>query len=84
MRITDYERCRNLRDVSLTLTPEEARELVDYLNRLLEKPCIPHAHLSEFRNAKLERELTVLVDEKAPPSVDRVAVQVQDRWPLTG
>lgn len=84
MRITDYERCRTLRDVSLTLTAEEARELVDYLNRLLDKPCIPHAHLSEFKNARLERELTILVHDATQPVTDRIAVKVEEPWRLTG
>jgi len=63
MRITDYETNRNLNDVGLFLTSDEAAELAAYLQRLSSRPDIRHVHLSEVRGAHLEREITVVLSE---------------------
>ena len=59
MRITDFETGRNLNDVSLTLTHEEAQELCAYLSRLTARQDLGHVHLQEFQGANIERELAV-------------------------
>ncbi|MGV3618475.1 MAG: hypothetical protein ACO1SV_24390 [Fimbriimonas sp.] len=58
MRITDYETHRNLNDVGITLTAQEADELCAYLNRLRECPDVRQVHLSEIVGDHLEREVT--------------------------
>jgi hypothetical protein len=62
MRITDYEKNRNLRDISITLTREEAEDLAAYLNQLLKEPEVNRAWLSEIKGVKLEKEITIAVD----------------------
>jgi hypothetical protein len=65
MRIMDYETNRNLNDVAVFLTLDEAEELLSYLRRLNDAPAIQRIHLSEFSNDRLEREITVsLTDRK--------------------
>ena len=61
MRITDYEGGKNLSDVCVELTREEASDLALYLHRLLQQPEIKHVYLSEVRGTHIERELTVLM-----------------------
>ena len=63
MRITDYETNRNLNDVGLFLTFDEAAELAAYLQRLSSRPDIRRVHLSEVSGAHLEREITVVLSE---------------------
>lgn len=62
MRITDYERARNLNDVGLTLTREEAEELYIYLHRMLDRAGPRMAYLSEAEGCGIERELTVSIE----------------------
>lgn len=59
MRITDFETGRNLNDVCLTLTREEAEELGAYLARLTDRADLRHVHLTELRGASVHRELAV-------------------------
>lgn len=61
MRITDYETQRNLTDVGVILTWEEADELCAYLRRLRDCPSVGSVHLSEIVGTHLERELTFAV-----------------------
>ncbi len=62
MRITDYATRQSLNDVCLSLTTEEARELIAYLNRLISTPELGVAHLSEVQGHGISRELTVRVE----------------------
>ena len=64
MRITDYEQGKNLSDVCISLTRDEAEELCAYLKRLLSCPEVGRAYLSEIVGSRLERELTVALDRK--------------------
>ena len=61
MRITDFESGKNLNDVCLTLTREEAEELCDYLARLTHtgRTDLRHVHLTEFHGTNVARELAV-------------------------
>jgi hypothetical protein len=58
MRITDYESQRNLTDVGIVLTLEEAEELCATLKRLRDYPQIRQVHLSQIVGDRLEREVT--------------------------
>ena len=64
MRITDYETNRDLNDVGVFLTLDEARDLVAYLMRLSEIPDIQRIHLSEISDQRLEREITVAITDR--------------------
>lgn len=68
MRITDYERGKTLRDVAITLTPDEAEELAAYLHRLMGRPEVAHAHLSNLCGAQLEQELTIAIQRPPKPA----------------
>ncbi len=59
MQITDYESGRNLRDVNIVLSRDEAEELQAYLSRMLKNEAIHRIHVSEVQGTHLERELTV-------------------------
>lgn len=65
MQITDYESGRNLRDVNIVLTRDEAEELNAYLSRLLANDQINRVHVSEVNGMHLEREITVSLDENS-------------------
>jgi len=62
MQITDYESGKNLRDVNIVLSRDEAEELQAYLSRMLNNKDIHHIHVSEVRGMHLERELTVSIN----------------------
>jgi hypothetical protein len=60
MRITDFETGKSLNDVCLTLTREEAEELVVYLERLTTgRTDQSHVHLMELQGASVYREFAV-------------------------
>ncbi|HVL39677.1 MAG TPA: hypothetical protein VM328_09845 [Fimbriimonadaceae bacterium] len=65
MRIRDYETGRDLSDVCISLTPEEAAELLAYLKRIVANPHLDRAHLSEVVHNRIEKEITVRLDETA-------------------
>ncbi|MEQ1821837.1 MAG: hypothetical protein ABL949_04975 [Fimbriimonadaceae bacterium] len=65
MRITDYEQSKNLSDVAISLTRDEAEELHLYLCTLLKRPSVSAIHLSEITNGKLERDLRLEITQ--PP-----------------
>jgi hypothetical protein len=76
MRITDYEGGRALSDVSITLTPQEAEELALYLSRMLKSEEVNRAHLSEFINNRLERELTISIEPGTPARLQQEVQRV--------
>jgi len=84
MKITDYETGRELRDVGLSLTMEEALELRSYLSRLLNEPGLNHAFLSEVSHGGLDKELSVRIDAApaARPSFRR-PLPLPRRRPVT-
>lgn len=63
MRITDYESTKNLTDVGLTLTRDEAEELYIYLHKMLDKAEVRKAYLTECNGGGIERELTVTIEQ---------------------
>ncbi len=62
MRITDYESRKNLTDVGLSLTRDEAEELYIYLHKMLDKSEIHRAYLTEYYGWGIERELSVSIE----------------------
>lgn len=67
MRIMDYESTKNLTDVGLVLTKDEAEELYLYLHKMLDKSQLRKAHLTELRGSGIERELTVTIEQGCRP-----------------
>jgi hypothetical protein len=63
MRITDYEQGKVLNDVCIALTRDEAEELAAYLKKLLTKPEIGRAYLSQIVGSRLEKELTIALEQ---------------------
>ena len=61
MQITDFESGKQLRDVDIVLTREEAEDMLAYLTHLLHRPNVPFAHLSEVEKWSLKREITLSV-----------------------
>jgi len=62
LRILDDESDKKLDVVSVFLTREEAEQFRSYLNQLLDKPKLQHAHLS---SDNYQKEITIcLYDEK--------------------
>jgi hypothetical protein len=72
MRIQDYETNKNLSDVSIHLTRDEASELAAYLQRMLSSPAINRVHLSEIVGSRLEKELTVALEGEGEPHLELV------------
>ena len=63
MRILDDDSDKKLDTISIFLTKEEAIQLCGYLNQLIDKPKLQHAHLS---SEDYKKEITVCIyDEKA-------------------
>ncbi len=67
MTITDHSSYRNLQSITVCLTPDEARELVDHLSRLLGQPGVGAGYVAEFADNDIARELTVMVDRRRAP-----------------
>lgn len=63
MRITDYESTKNLTDVGLVLTRDEAEELCSYLHKMLSRAEVRSAYLTELRGCGIERELSVSIEQ---------------------
>ena len=61
MQITDFESGKQLRDVDIVLTREEAEDMLAYLAHLLAHKGVPFAHLSEVDKWTLKREITLSV-----------------------
>jgi len=62
MKIVDFETNKNLTDVALYLSKDEASALLGFLKRLVEQPEIHKVYLSDITSFRLEREFTVALD----------------------
>lgn len=62
MKIKDYESGRELNDVDIRLSQEEAEELLVFLSHILKGSTLMRTHLSEIRHGLLEKEITISVD----------------------
>lgn len=65
MQITDYETGRELRDVGISLTPEEATDMLTFLQRLVREPDLAHVHVSEVGRLRIDKELTLALRGRA-------------------
>lgn len=63
MQITDFESGRQLSDVDIVLTRDEAEDLLVYLRQLLRKPSVNCAFVSEIDKWTLKKEITVSVNK---------------------
>jgi hypothetical protein len=66
MRITDYESTKNLTDVGLVLTRDEAEALYSYLHRMLDNRQVKQAYITEYEGCGIERELSVTIEQEHP------------------
>lgn len=64
MQITDFESGRQLRDVDIVLTRDEAEDLLEYLSQLLRKPSVNCAYVTEIDKWTLLKEITVSVKKE--------------------
>ncbi len=61
MKMTDFETRRDLKDVEIELTREEAEEMLDYLRCLLSSRGVPRIYLTQLHGQAVERELSVVL-----------------------
>jgi hypothetical protein len=61
LRILDNDADKKLDTISIFLTKEEAVQLRGYLNQLIDKPKLQHAHLS---SEDCKKEITVCIYDK--------------------
>ena len=65
MRIRDYETGKELSDVAISLTADEAADMIAYLQRLVKNPGIVRVHMSEVQRLRIDKEITFALDERA-------------------
>lgn len=63
MLIQDFETGKDIKDVNIVFSREEAEEMVVFLSRLLTRPDIKRVYISEVVGYHLEREITVSLQE---------------------
>jgi len=63
MRILNEKNRKALNWVCLYLTTVEAKQLISYLQQLIDNPALHHAHLDDinYESSMVEREFTVTV-----------------------
>jgi len=61
MQITDFESGKQLTDVDIVLSRDEAEDMLAYITHLLHRPNVAFAHLSEVDKLTLKREITLSV-----------------------
>ncbi|MBN9502014.1 MAG: hypothetical protein BGO01_10275 [Armatimonadetes bacterium 55-13] len=66
MRIFDFEAQRDLSDVSISLSREEAVDLLATLERLIKQPNLSKVYLSQIQGNVIERELAIALDRETP------------------
>ncbi len=62
MRIFDFEGQRDLSDVAISLSREEAEDLLGTLERLVKQPDLSKVYLSQIRGNVIEREIAIALD----------------------
>jgi hypothetical protein len=63
MRIFDYETTKNLSDVGIFLSREEAEDLIVTLQRLVKQPMLNRVFLSDIEGSHIEREIAIAIEE---------------------
>lgn len=73
MRIFDYEGQRDLTDVAISLSRDEAMDLLTTLERLVKQPSLSKVYLSQINGNVIEREIAIALDQQHWPSLARTA-----------
>jgi hypothetical protein len=73
MRIFDYERQRDLTDVAISLSRDEAADLLATLQRLVKQPSLSKVYLSQIRGNVIEREIAIALDKELKPALAKTA-----------
>lgn len=73
MRIFDYEGQKDLTDVAISLSRDEAADLLMTLERLVKQPDLSKIYLSQIKGNVIEREIAIALDTKALPVLAKSA-----------
>ena len=73
MRIFDYEGQRDLSDVAISLSRDEAADLLATLERLVKQPSLSKVYLSQIRGNVIEREIAIALDKDVRPTLAKTA-----------
>lgn len=73
MRIFDYEGQKDLTDVAISLSRDEAADLLMTLERLVNQPDLSKVYLSQIEGNVIEREIAIALDAKVRPVLAKSA-----------
>lgn len=73
MRIFDYEGQKDLTDVAISLSRDEAADLLMTLERLVKQPDLSKVYLSQIKGNVIEREIAIALDTRALPVLAKSA-----------
>jgi hypothetical protein len=73
MRIFDYERQRDLTDIAISLSRDEAADLLATLERLVKQPSLSKVFLSQITGNVIEREIAIALDKLPHPVLAKSA-----------
>jgi hypothetical protein len=73
MRIFDYEKPMDLTDVAISLSRDEAADLLATLERLVKQPSLSKVYLSQIRGNVIEREIAIALDKDFLPALAKSA-----------
>ena len=73
MRIFDYERQRDLTDIAISLSRDEAADLLATLQRLVKQPSLSKVYLSQITGNVIEREIAIALDKELKPALAKTA-----------
>jgi len=73
MRIFDYEGQKDLKDVAISLSRDEAMDLLTTLERLVKQPSLSKVYLSQINGNIIEREIAIALDQLKQPILAKSA-----------
>lgn len=73
MRIFDYEGQKDLKDVAISLSRDEAMDLLTTLERLVKQPSLSKVYLSQINGNIIEREIAIALDQLKQPVLAKSA-----------
>ncbi|MBC8065102.1 MAG: hypothetical protein H7Y17_09750 [Chlorobia bacterium] len=73
MRIFDYEGQKDLSDVAISLSRDEAADLLATLERLVKQPSLSKVYLSQLKGNVIEREIAIALDSNVRPFLAKTA-----------
>jgi hypothetical protein len=73
MRIFDYEGQKDLKDVAISLSRDEAMDLLTTLERLVKQPSLTKVYLSQINGNIIEREIAIALDQLKQPILAKSA-----------